>query len=294
MKRRAFTLVELLMVVAIIGILIGLLLPAVNAVRVRTKRAAISMELSQFDIAIKAFKEKCGDYPPDFGNLDRREALMEVRRFIARAWPRCSKLPSDWAVDPDPDKEKIKELPAKYNPATALVIWLGGVRDSVGELQGFSADPQNPFDVDANGAQVPDTQICTSRIPRFYELKESQTTVYPGTTDRWCYWPAQLDKNQRQGEAGIVYFKAGSKGYTGRGWGYASRPAMTDGTATTPNAWLQPKSFQLRCCGLDGKLYDIAVGVPTWWATYGKSVGDFRFSADDQLNCVDGMLADNY
>ena len=62
-NRRAFTLVELLVVIAIIGILIGLLLPAVQAAREAARRAECVNNLKQIGIAILGYETQLGSYP---------------------------------------------------------------------------------------------------------------------------------------------------------------------------------------------------------------------------------------
>jgi prepilin-type N-terminal cleavage/methylation domain-containing protein len=62
-KIQAFTLIELLMVIAIIGILAGILIPTVGAVRKQANVAASKAQLSNYVTAIQLFKGEYGFLP---------------------------------------------------------------------------------------------------------------------------------------------------------------------------------------------------------------------------------------
>lgn len=62
-NRNAFTLIELLMVIAIIGILAGILIPTVGAVRKQANVAASKSQITSYLTAIQMFKGDYGYYP---------------------------------------------------------------------------------------------------------------------------------------------------------------------------------------------------------------------------------------
>ena len=81
-RGRGFTLVELLVVIAIIGVLVSLLLPAIQAVRESARRSQCLNNLSQIGIGCHNFQSAKGSFPTGGGTVTQFTSTAEQSKPI--------------------------------------------------------------------------------------------------------------------------------------------------------------------------------------------------------------------
>ena len=130
-----FTLMELLIVLAIISLLVGLLLPALSVVRKAAREAKQRAQITTIELAISAFKNDYGDYPrsmwepPPRNNYCGSQKLSEA----LLGWDLMGFHPkSDWRAD----GFDAAGGPWTYDPLKTRDDDKDGVPDTLNERKG--------------------------------------------------------------------------------------------------------------------------------------------------------------
>jgi len=95
---RAFTLVELLVVIGIIALLISILLPALNKARREANKTAVLASLHQLGIAVAAYEvEFRGRHPTDLADLNEDDRSFDGMAMLCAMY----KLPPKLLINPN-------------------------------------------------------------------------------------------------------------------------------------------------------------------------------------------------
>jgi prepilin-type N-terminal cleavage/methylation domain-containing protein len=96
-----FTLVELLVVIAIIGVLIALLLPAVQAARAAARRTQCSNHMKQFSLAYHIYHDTYNIFPPAAGRFSRNTSTRFNQHVRLLPFIEQVALCESWAASND-------------------------------------------------------------------------------------------------------------------------------------------------------------------------------------------------
>lgn len=239
---RAFTLVEMLVVLGIIAVLVALLMPAVMSAVNSARRAKIATELSQLSGAVEAYKNDKGDYPPNF--RDYNTFIRHVRRcypkidtstgghlddFIDVVWPGFSQAsPPSAGTVPEIDESE------------ALVFWLRNVE----------GDVRYPFKLATGG---------TSTSPkRYYQFDEKR--LIAGTDDGSDGDDFPSYRAPYAGQSCYIYIDARQYSiFLDFSSGTPPRAQAEEGNSGSVRPYVQnattgvyPTTFQIICAGQDG------------------------------------------
>lgn len=240
--QKGFTLLEVLIVIVIIGLLGGMTTTVIVSARRSVSNSLISTQMAQLSIALDEYKNRFGEYPPDFSDPDA------VMRHVHKRWPRyscdtyaefledirlgCLLSSQEWGRNDVANSSNGfggSHWWSIRSHISALVFWLGGLPDKNGVPSGFYATPKYPLGVVNHSEPIARPGRAKREAPFFaferkfmgaYQSDPFDAPVVGDNTSNWLYYPVDSKEAWNasenaylyvpafcQGEYPIVYFK---------------------------------------------------------------------------------------
>jgi len=215
---RAFTLVELLVVIGILALLAALLVPTVMTALRTTRNAAIRSEINMLQMAMLNYQSEYGVLPPC---TEGTGGSRLPARHLRRLFPRC----------PNVDQQLNQPGAVSITPQSALVSWLGG----------FTPDPTSPL-------LPPAARV---RLYDFDRLRIDPATLayHPSGSKNSPF--IYIDAAHYKASTASPRFSAGPSGeYFAHRVPKAPMWSFEDPTDTQP--FFNEDTFQILCAGRDG------------------------------------------
>lgn len=213
-----FTLVELLVVIAIIGILVALLLPAIQAAREAARRSSCTNNLKNLGLAVLNHHDVMKHFPVSMG------------AYITGEAPANTQTGAGWILNTLPQLEE-QPLFDKFRQGGAFEI-LGSFQNS-GCVIANANNPNKGLNSRQNGISVPElmkTQLSVLQCPSDGEVTKLDSNQYQWSrceVARTSY-KGVLDDTMLGETDGTIFANDDSKYPSGN---YSENPAAAAGTS---------------------------------------------------------------
>ncbi len=186
-RRAAFTLLELLIVIAIIGVLIGLLLPAVQKVRDAAARLQCQNNLKQIGLAAHGYHDARGTFPPGVNvspnSTDPNNGAYAAAPPLAGPYVGCLAYLLPYIEQGNVYQGIVSVIPNIFDPNTTAPAWAYGYAPF--DFQDPNVSPSQWNGTGAGYPRTVNTRISTYVCPG--DPGTSGTNVFDGMG--WYYTP---------------------------------------------------------------------------------------------------------
>ncbi len=216
-RRQGFTLVELLVVIAIIGVLVALLLPAIQAAREAARRSSCTNNMKQFGLALNSYQTALKTFPPG-------TCVKDITNLTSNYYASCHAM-----LLPYFEEASLKNLyDSKQDWKNQTQLGVAGVSAPI------PATVIPVFACPSSGGQNPmeDTALniifvlaVSNSYPMTQQFGVTNYAVCKGVTDAWCLGPNSAPPSG-------TYVGSNSRGMFDVNWAVPIRK-VTDGLSNT-------------------------------------------------------------